>query len=481
MDMKSLIAIVAAMLLIGISPGAEGQLAWPRFRGPNGSGIAANQSPPVRLGPETNVKWKVTVPGGLSSPIVAGANIVITAFENGKLYTIACRRSDGKEAWRKEAPATQIEKYMKNEGSPAASTSVTDGSRIVSYFGSCGLFCYDMGGKELWRFPMQAAVTFTDNGSGVSPILADGLVILVRDEYQGSRIVALSLADGSLRWEKARQSMNAYSTPVVWETPEGKLVVAAGHGRMIAYDLMTGEEKWFVSGMSASPCASPVAADGMLFFAGWSAGGPEDKHSMPSFDALLKKADTDKDGALSKAEFQKTVFKDGFESFDLNHDGKITRDEWELVLASIYGGKPGALAVSPGGKGDISLSHIVWRKTKGLPTISTAIVYRGQVVMVKDGGLVSAYDAKTGKEIYTLERIAAPGRYYASPIAANGNIYLTSLEDGVVTVIKAGTAKPERLVKNPKFGERITATPAIADDTIYLRTATKLYAFAEKK
>src|SRR5262249_27974518 len=121
-DMKRLIAILAWVWLIGIGPAAEGQLAWPRFRGPNGSGVAENQSPPVRLGPETNVKWKVTVPGGLSSPIVAGANIVLTAFENGKLYTIAYRRSDGKEAWRKEAPATQIEKYMKDEGSPAAST-----------------------------------------------------------------------------------------------------------------------------------------------------------------------------------------------------------------------------------------------------------------------------------------------------------------------------------------------------------------------
>jgi outer membrane protein assembly factor BamB len=103
------------------------------------------------------------------------------------------------------------------------------------------------------------------------------------------------------------------------------------------------------------------------------------------------------------------------------------------------------------------------------------------MVMVKDGGLVTAYDAKTGGEIYTLERIAGPGRYYASPVAANGKIYLTSLEDGVVTVLKAGTTKPERLVKNPKFGERVTATPAIADDTIYLRTASKLYAFAEKE
>ena len=101
--------------------------------------------------------------------------------------------------------------------------------------------------------------------------------------------------------------------------------------------------------------------------------------------------------------------------------------------------------------------------------------------MIKDGGLVSAYDAKTGKEIYLQERVAAPGSYYSSPVAANGHIYFTSLTDGAVTVLKAGTAKPEIVAKNPKLGERTAATPAIADNTIYLRTATKLYAFAEKK
>jgi hypothetical protein len=250
---------------------------------------------------------------------------------------------------------------------------------------------------------------------------------------------------------------------------------------MIGYDLQTGREKWFVGGMPSGPCTSPVVAGDTLFFAGWSPGGPDDKHRMPSFDDLLKQADADKDGALSKAEAQKTFIKDDFDSLDFNQDGKITRDEWDTLLKSIYGGKSSAFALSPGGTGDISVSHMIWKRTKGLPSIPTAIVYRGQVVMVKDGGLVSAYDAKTGAEVYIQERVAAPGRYQASPVAANGYIYFTSLDDGVVTVLKAGTSKPERVAKNPKLGERVAATPAIADNTIYLRTAAKLYAFAEKK
>jgi outer membrane protein assembly factor BamB len=480
--MKHLMVILTAAWFVGMSWGADEPSAWPRFRGPNGSGVADEQTPPIQLGPETNVKWQVTVPSGLSSPIVVGDKLVLTAFDHGKLYTIAYQRSDGKEAWRSEAPAKKIEAYLRGEGSPASSTPVTDGQRIISYFGSCGLVCYDLDGKELWKFPMPVAVTWGDFGSGVSPILADGLVILVRDEIKGSRILAVNAANGALRWEKARQSMLSYCTPVLWETPAGKQLVVAGHGRMIGYDLQTGQEKWFVAGMPTGPCASPVAANGTLFFAGYSPGGPDDKENqMPSFDALLKDADADKDGALSKAEAQKTPLKDSFDNMDLNKDGKITRDEWDTLLRLISEGKSSAFALAPGGTGDISASHVLWRKTKGLPYIPSAIVYRGQVVMVKDGGMVSAYDAKTGKEIYIQERVAAPGRYYASPVAANGHIYFTSLEDGAVTVLKAGTPKPEVVAKNPKLGERVAATPAIADNTLYLRTASKLYAFAENK
>ena len=101
--------------------------------------------------------------------------------------------------------------------------------------------------------------------------------------------------------------------------------------------------------------------------------------------------------------------------------------------------------------------------------------------MVKDGGLVTAYDAKSGNDVYLQERVAAPGQYFASPVAANGHIYFVTYNDGAVTVIKAGTDKPTVVVKNPKLDERVAATPAIADDTIYIRTDKHLYAFGEKK
>jgi outer membrane protein assembly factor BamB len=459
-----------------------GSSAWPQFRGPGGSGVAEGQKPPVELGPEKNVKWKVATLGGSSSPIVVGDQLVFTAFDGGKLYTIAYRRADGSEAWRAEAPAKRIEAYHKVEGSPAASTPATDGERVVSYFGSCGLFCYDLSGKELWKFETPTAVTLADFGTGVSPIIADGIVVLVRDEMKDSKIFALDLATGKPRWEKKRQSICAFCTPVVWDTPAGKQVVVAGYGRMIGYDLQTGDERWSVSGMPSASCASPVTADGTLFFAGWAPGDVADpEFKLPTFDEVLKQGDTDGDGAINREESAKTVIKGFFDNNDPNKDGKITREEWDAAGKFMAASKNSAFALKPGGTGDVTNSHVIWKKTRGLPYVTTALVYQGQYFMIKDGGLVTAYDARTGKDVYVQKRGAANGRYYASPVAANGNIYVTSLDDGVVTVLKAGADKPEVVVENPALGERVSATPAIADDVLYVRTAGHLYAFAEKK
>src|SRR6266851_6494834 len=333
-DMKGMIALLAAGIFVAVGLGEEKTLPWPRFRGPNGSGVADSQKPPVEIGPDKNVKWKVPAPPGLSSPIIVGDKLVITAFDGGKLYTIAYNRADGKEAWRAEAPAKQIEPYHKTEGSPAASTPVTDGERIVSYFGSCGLICYDLSGKELWKFELPPAVTWGNFGSGTSPTLADGIVVLLRDESKDPKIIAVDLSTGSLKWEKKRQSPVSYSTPVVWDTPAGKQVVAAGHARMIGYDLKTGAEEWSVSGIPSGCCASPAVADGNLFFAGCAPGGADDKEfQMPSFDTLHKQAGAKADNAITKEEAQKVpMLKDSFDVMDANKDGKVSREEWDAIL-----------------------------------------------------------------------------------------------------------------------------------------------------
>jgi outer membrane protein assembly factor BamB len=475
----ALAAIVTSLhLYTAAASAADPALAWPRFRGPNGAGIAADDArPPVEFGPDKNLKWKVGVPGGLSSPIIVGDLLVLTAFDEGKLYTIAYRRDDGREAWRAEAPAKQLEMFHKIEGSPATSTPATDGKRIVSYFGSCGLFCYDLAGREQWKFELPPAKMAGDFGSGVSPILVDGLVVLLRDETQNPRILAIEAATGTLKWETNRRSVLSYGTPVVWDTPAGRQIAAPGHARLVGYDLATGAERWSSGGLPAGTCSSPVVANGVLYFAGSSTGGDGEDAIRPTFDSLLEKLDADKDGALSRAEAEQ-AFMGFFDNQDMNKDGKFTRDEHEFIDEFFNEGTNSAFALKPGGSGDVTASHVVWKQSKGLPYLTSALVYRGQCFLVKDGGIVTAYDARTGKQAYQTR--AAADKYYASPVAAGGNVYFTSM-DGAVTVLKAGEAKAEVVAKNPKLGERTVATPAIAGDTFYLRTEGHLYAFREKQ
>lgn len=454
---------------------------WPQFRGPGGSGVADTQKPPIEFGPDKNVKFKVPVPSGASSPVVVGDRLYITAFDDGKLLTIAYSAVDGKEIWRVESPAKKVEAYHKTEGSPAASSVACDGKLVVAYFGSCGLFAYDLTGKLAWKYELPTAQTAADFGTGVSPVIVDGLVVLLRDEMKEPKILAIDAASGSLKWEKKRQSPTSYSTPVIWENAGKKEIVCPGYGKMIAYDLTTGDETWNIVGMPSACCTSPVVSDGMLYFAGWSPGDAEDKEfKMPTFDKLLE-ADANKDGILSREESEKSFLAGFFDNNDTNKDGLITREEWDATIKFMSIAKNSAFCVKPGGKGDITKSHVVWRATKGLPYVPSGVLYKGQMFLVKDGGLVSAFDAKSGKEIYANERGAAAGRYYASAVAANGHIYTVTLDDGTFTVFAAGAAKPDVVAKSKKLGERVAATPAIAHNTLYVRGSKHLWAFAETK
>ena len=454
---------------------------WPQFRGPNGSGIAVDSKPPIAFGPEQNVKWKVPVPSGASSPVIVGDKLFLTAFDEGKLFTIAYSIVNGRELWRAEAPAKKIEAYHKTEGSPAASSVATDGKIVVSYFGSCGIRAYELTGKEIWKYELPMAKTTADFGTGVSPLLVDGLVILQRDEMNEPKLIALDAATGHSKWETKRQSPTSYCTPTIWDTEGGKQIVCGGYGRMVSYDLKTGEEKWSVAGMPSATCTTAVVGDGMLFFSGWSPGDAEDSEfKFPLYDDLLK-GDANKDGQISREESETTFLKGFFDSNDTNKDGQLTRDEWDAMIKYMSAGKNSVFAVKPGGHGDITKTHVAWKKAKGMPYVPSAILVGGQYFMVKDGGLCTSYDAKSGKEIYVQKRAVANGRYYASPVSANGNIYVVSLDDGTFTVLKAGAASPEVVVENPKLDEKTSATPAIVGDTIYVRTAIHLWAFAEKK
>ena len=449
---------------------------WPQFRGPNASGISESARPPVEFGPGTNQLWKVTAPPGMSSPCVWRDQIFLTGFEGGKLLTLCYQRSNGKLLWKQDAKAEKLEDFHATEGSPAASTPATDGKRVVSYFGSCGLVCYNTKGKELWRHPLPTAQTSGGFGSGCSPVIVDGLVLLNRDQVTGCSLLAVDLKTGKKVWEAARTDVSpGFGTPIFWKNNGAKEVVMPGSFKLKGYDLKTGVERWSLAGMPSFTCTTPVVGPEMLYFAGWSPG--KEAGTGPSWEGMVKPADKDNDGVVTLDEAKATHLDGFFKSLDFNADGKLTPEDLTSLQAMMAKGENVLVAVKPGGNGVLTDGQIAWKQTRGLPYVPSPLFYKDRVYIVRDGGIVSSYDAKTGNAYYQQERIDALGNYYASPVAAAGHIYVVSL-NGKVTVLAAGGEMP-KILHQANFGERISATPALVGKALYLRTATALYAFGK--
>src|SRR4051794_10022538 len=239
---KTLSGFVA--LLLAATCAANGaQLWWPQFRGPNASGVSASAQPPVDFGPGTNQLWKTSVPPGASSPCVWGDRIYLTALADGKLETLCYQRRDGKLLWERDAGAKQLEEYNLGEGSPTASTVATDGKYVVSYFGSCGLVCYDTKGKERWRYSLPVAQTSGGFGSGGSPAILGGLVIVNHDQAKPTdcSLLAVDLRTGRKVWETARPDVTqSFGTPIFWKNGGADEIVMSGSLKLKGYDLKTG-------------------------------------------------------------------------------------------------------------------------------------------------------------------------------------------------------------------------------------------------
>lgn len=463
-------------LLIGIAclQSVGGAQSWPAFRGPNSSGVAEDARPPLKIGPTEPAVWKIDAPWSPSSPCVWNDRLFFTTFNEGKLETRCHSARDGKLLWTRSAPAGKLEEFHLTEGSPAASTPVTDGRRVVVYFGSVGLLCYDLDGHELWTHLLPVAETSGNFGSGTSPIIVGDKVVLNRDQTRSSTLLAVSLESGKKLWETPRPgSPTSYSTPILWKRGETSEIMVAGSLSLKAYDPSTGAERWHMDGLPSFTCTTPALGGGLLFFAGWSPGKADSP--FPRWETVAEKQDKNGDGYISMEEFT-----DGpawFKAQDLDGDGRLEREDWEQILSLMKRGENVLLAVAPGGPDGPAGPQVKWRFDRGLPYVPSPLYYDGRVYLVKDGGMVSSFDAATGKPFYTQERLDARGSYYASPVAASGRIYLASL-DGKVSVIKSGGEKLE-ILHEADFKERIAGTPALVGRRLYLRTQSKLYAFGE--
>jgi outer membrane protein assembly factor BamB len=463
------VSAVAALLLL-VTGTARSAESWPRFRGPDGSGVAANGSFPAHFGPNSNLVWKIAVPPGGSSPCIWESNLFITAFNNEKLETLCLDRADGKQRWKQSLDPGKIERGARL-GTPADSTPCTDGERLYVYFAPFGLVCYDFAGKELWRHPLPTPVT--QHGAATSPVVADGRVILACDQDVGSFLLAVDARDGRQLWRTEREGYRrGFSTPLLWPPEKPEIAVLPGTLRLTTYSLVDGTERWVVAGLPNEMVSSPTFGDGLFFVAGWTPGAGVSR--LPKYDELLAKGDINSDGILQRDEAPEGPARNHFLYIDADKDGAMTRAEWESLAKIFEQSRNALLAVRPGGSGDVTASHTAWTQTRGLPYVPSPLCFDGRVYLVKNGGMLSCFEARTGRTFFLEERLGAIGDYYASPVAAGEQVCVIS-QQGMAVVLRAGDTL-EILARNP-LGEQVLATPAIIGNHLYVRTVKSLFAF----
>jgi outer membrane protein assembly factor BamB len=473
--MNNLRPLAHACALVSMLAAAPGPASaqWTQFRGPNGSGVDAAVGYPVTFSPSANVLWKTAVPHGQSSPVIAGDHVYVTASDGAKLLTIALDEKTGRELWRREIPKTRThEVYRAND--PASPSPAADADGVVAFFPDFGLAAYTHDGKDRWTAPLGPFKSFY--GMAASPILAQDLVVLVCDQQRGSFVVALDRKTGAVRWKKDRPgTVDGWATPMVF-TPAGAepQLIVLGSLRLDAYGLSTGESHWWMPIGSSGSMGTVLARGDTLFLS--TSGSMEPM--LPSFDTFLEKYDKDKDGRMSLVEFR--ADKDMGEHFgwiDVDDDKVITAQEWNTTRG-LGIGEFGAIALRPeAARGKLAPSAVLWRFQKNLPYIPAPLIYKDVFYLVKTGGIVTSLDPATGQPLKQGRAGEAAGEYLASPVAADGKIFLASVA-GKVTVLKAG-AQWEVLGVND-IGEEIHATPALSGGHIFVRTQNAVYCFGAK-
>jgi len=471
--MRHASATAVVLLTLAATPAAA---QWGQFRGPNGSGVDTATGYPVAFSPTSGVAWKASVPYGQSSPVIAGSHLYVTARDGRQLVTIAFDAGTGAERWRRTLePARFAEIYKAND--PASPSPAADDQGVVVFFADVGLVAYAPDGTERWRTPLGPFLNFY--GMSGSPIIAGDLVVLVCDQASGSFMLALDRASGRQRWRRDRpEASTAWSTPIVF-TPPGAgdpQLVVLGSTRLEAFALASGEPRWWIGLASNGAMGTPIAHGDTLLVSTVGSAEPE----MDAFAAMLAKLDTDKDGRLSRQEFSRdtTGWAEHFGWLDANRDDTLLEAEYN-VARDMSIGEYGVAAITPGsGRGRLDPSAVRWRFRKNLPYIPSPLVYDGRFYMVKDGGIVTTLDLATGQLLKEGRATGAGGKYYASPTAADGKVFVASV-DGKVTVLKAG-AQWDVLGVND-LGEEIQATPALAGGRIYVRTRNTLYCFGAAK
>lgn len=432
-------SLLAPAIVILFASGSHAD-DWPSFRGPRAAGVAEGTSPPVHwdVGEGKNIAWKTPIPGmAHSSPIVMGDRIYVTTAISGQgesafqfpLEGEIDRRSDlsrhqfrviavdlktGSVIWDQLALEASPRVARHPHNSYAAATPATDGKYLVAFFGSEGLYAFDLSGKLLWKRDLgrldQGAFDVPDYtwGYASSPILYKDLVIVQCDQQEGSFIAAFNVATGEEVWRTQREALPSWSTPGVYEGDGGAELVTNGTEYIRGYDPATGVELWKLKGTSMISVPTPFVAHDLIY-----------------------------------------------------------------VATGYYRNMQPIYAIRPGARGDITLAEgslsndsIAWSQPRGAPYLSTPLVYREFFYTVAGNGVLTCYDARRGERVYQ-ERLGTGGYFSSSPVAADGRLYFAN-EEGQVFVVRAG--RDFELLATNEMGEVTMATPALAPDLLVYRT-----------
>ena len=424
---------------------------WPSFRGPQASGLAEGQNLPEKWNGKTgeNILWRIPIPGlAHSSPVVWSNRIFVTSalssdpkatFRPGlygdgdaskdrsqhRWMLYAIDKANGKIVWEKTAHQGEPLDQRHIKSTYANSTPATDGRIVVTWFGSQGVYAYDFNGRFLWKVDLGRVdmgaydIPSLEWGPASSPIIWNDLVIVQCDTQTDSFLLALEAATGKTVWKTDRDELPSWGTPTVMQTSSGPQLVTNASNFIRAYDPRTGRELWRLGRSSKITAPTPIFADDLIVVV--SGRGPE----RPIF------------------------------------------------------------VVRPNARGDLTLPDgktssetIAWSRTGRGSYMPTPLVYNGILYVLGNNGLFDAYNLKTGAEIYR-QRLATVGSgYSASPVAADGKIYLSS-EDGEMLVIGAGD-KFTHLATN-SMGELLMATPALSEGVMYVRSSNSLFAIGRKR
>ncbi|MDX1642832.1 MAG: PQQ-binding-like beta-propeller repeat protein [Thermoanaerobaculia bacterium] len=466
----SLLSRITALLLVALGSALAPPLStgeWNRFRGPNGSGVAGSEALPAEFGPDANVDWITEVPFGRSSPIVGDDHVFLTAEVEGELTTLAIERDTGRIAWRRTLPKLHpAELYHDNDS--ATPTPVTDGRNVYAFFQEAGLVSYDPAGRARWQLDLGEMRNFY--GVAASPILVDDLIVVVADQVVGSFVVGVDAASGAVRWRHERPGrIESYATPILYpneERPEWILVL--GSGWIDAYEISSGELRWSNTGVGVGPVASPTLAGDLLVVS-----APDHAaEPLAPFDDLLRERDADGDGHLVPGELEGIWMENHFGFLDLDADGRISRADWTVLEGEMTSDSWGVYGLQLGPAGGPPAP--LWNLRRSVPYIPTPLLYDGSLYLVKDS-ILSRLDPTTGTVLERQRLGSGRGAVYASPVAADGKIFVATL-DGTIVVLSAGD-EPVTLAIN-EIGNPIHATPAIDEGKLYVRTSDRLYRFS---